>query len=244
MKNNRPRRHIIIVTVAVVLLALLCAGGIYVYRVVFPPIVHIDHEQFPITGIDISAHNGTIDFARVAADSVKFVYIKASEGASFHDSAFETNYRGSTAAGMATGAYHFVRFDVNGTLQAMNLLGCLKGKTLQLPLAIDVEEHGNPETSTMSVVTRLQEMIDYIEEFGYPVIIYTNINGYHRFCKAYFENYPLWICRFAHPSDDIDWTIWQYSHWSEVDGISGETDLNVFCSKQDDFNQWLGSYTF
>lgn len=65
-----------------------------------------------------------------------------------------------------------------------------------------------------------------------------------RFCKAYFENYPLWICRFAHPSDDIDWTIWQYSHWSEVDGISGETDLNVFCSKQDDFNQWLGSYTF
>lgn len=200
--------------------------------------------QYTVTGIDVSAHNGKIDFEKVYADSIKFVYIKCSEGASFHDKNFEKNFENARKTGIATGVYHFFRFDVNGTLQAQNMLNCLKGKTVDMPLAIDVEKDGNPKTQTDIIISRLQEMINYLEERNIPVIIYTNMEGFNRFYENFFANYPLWIARFLKPGTDIDWSVWQYSHEHEVPGIHGDVDMNVFCGTESDFAAWLGKYSF
>ncbi|MEF9924482.1 MAG: GH25 family lysozyme [Muribaculaceae bacterium] len=214
-------------------------GGYYVLRNVMHPQISINKITYPVNGIDVSAHNGNIDFARVAQDSISFVFIKATEGASFKDGKFEKNYIAARDAGLKVGAYHFFRFDINGTLQGMNFVSSIGDKILELPLAIDLEEHGNPETPTLSVIKRLQEMIDYLAGHGYDIIIYTNNNGYRRFVQSSFADYPLWLCRFTTPQEDVEWQFWQYSHWGEVDGIKGDVDLNIFNGSSYDFAQWL-----
>lgn len=216
--------------------------GIGIYIVIYgisSKIVNIDKEDYPVKGIDISSHNGSIDFKKVEEDGVSFVLIKATEGASFKDNRFESNYSGVRNTGMKVGAYHFFRFDINGTLQGMNLLNAIRGKILDLPVAIDVEEHGNPATPTPSVIKRLNEMIEHISAKGYDIMIYTNSNGYKRFIEPYFADYPLWICKFSKPHNDIEWKFWQYSHWGEVDGISGEVDLNIFNGSEKDLENIL-----
>ncbi len=58
-------------------------------------------------GIDVSGHQGLIDWRAVAADDIDFAYIKASEGGDFVDDMFARNWREAAAAGVDRGAYHF-----------------------------------------------------------------------------------------------------------------------------------------
>ncbi|MEG0701719.1 MAG: GH25 family lysozyme, partial [Muribaculaceae bacterium] len=115
-------RKIYIIITCVILFAMVGIGGYYVLRNVMRPQISINKITYPVNGIDVSAHNGNIDFARVAQDSISFVFIKATEGASFKDGKFEKNYIAARDAGLKVGAYHFFRFDINGTLQGMNFV--------------------------------------------------------------------------------------------------------------------------
>lgn len=211
------------------------------------PHVDVDRGRFPITGIDISAHNGVPDFDSIAAAGINFAYIKASEGTDFRDPAFITNYAAAKRVGIPVGAYHFFRFDCDGRLQAANFLDATKGCLLDLPAAIDVEESGNPGAiATETVVNRLETMIALLRAAGRKVIIYTNKNGDARFVRRNFDgdspcNPDLWICSFTDPPlTRRPWTLWQHSHCSRIPGIKGPVDLNTFNGSADDWNEWLG----
>ena len=82
----------------------------------------INRDKYPIVGIDVSAHNGDIDFQKVKDDGYSFVIIKASEGVSHHDSKFDINYDNARNAGLKVGAYHFFRKNTDGLNQAKNFL--------------------------------------------------------------------------------------------------------------------------
>ena len=225
-----------------VLLVILAVLLVWAVRIAYFQRGDVSRGRYPVAGIDVSAHNGAVDFARVAEDSVSFVFIKATEGASFKDRMWETNYAGARAAELAVGAYHFFRFDMNGTMQALNLLQSIEGKRLDLPLVIDVEDDGNPEVSPEMVVVRLEEMISYLEERGETVMLYTNMNGYHKYVRERFSDYPLWICRLTYrPPEEIEWQIWQASHTRRVGGVSGDVDYNVFAGSREAFERSFGS---
>lgn len=200
-----------------------------------------DRERYPIMGIDISAHNGMVDFARVAADSVAFVYIKASEGVDFRDAAFADNVMRAREAGLPVGAYHFFRFDCEGWRQAANLMRAIGPLRLDLPVAIDLEEWRNaPPASTGEIVVQLHGMVDYLLAAGHTPVIYTNKSGHQRFVRGRFDNLPLWICSFTDPPiSRADWTLWQHSHVGRVDGVPGPVDLNTFCGDSAAFRRWL-----
>lgn len=205
-------------------------GIIYVYRnyLESAPRVEPDSLTYPTRGIDISAHNGEIDFTRVSNNGYRFVLIKATEGTDFKDRNFVENLRRAKDAGLKTGAYHFFRFDTDGRMQAINLLHSLRNRNLDFPPVIDIEEWGNPDgNATSRIIRRLRDMIEHLEKNGYPIILYTNKDGYDRFIKGNFDNYPLWICSFTEPEPEIDWSIWQYSHTGRVDGIRDKVDLNT-----------------
>lgn len=208
--------------------------------------VNLDRSVYPSRGIDISAHNGTVDFDRVAADSIDFVYLKVSEGATWRDSRFEDNYKSAMGAGLKVGAYHFFRFDVEGWRQSVNLLRALKDRHLDLPVGIDVEEWGNPaECTTEEIVSNLRSMVELLRQNGREVIIYTNKNGYYRFVRGHFDDVDLWICSFTKPamSENSRWTIWQHSHVSQVDGVKGPVDMSTFNSPvKGDFDRWISRY--
>lgn len=243
MHISRPRLFSLIAIVAA--LASLGAAIVWLiaddrgHDIIAPP---IDKERYPVTGIDISAHNGTINFEEVAGDGVDFVMIKATEGATFKDRAFPDNVRRARKAGLKVGAYHFFRFDRPGHMQALNLLNSIRGRNLDLPLAIDVEEWTNPgNESDQAVLGRLWEMTDYLESRGYPLIIYTNKDGMARFFGRRPRNVPLWLCSFSEPDTGYPWTLWQHTHRGKVQGVDGLVDLNTFNGNRPEWEKWLDS---
>ena len=90
--------------------ALVVLIGAYVgWRYILPHSVNVNRYRYPIAGIDVSKHNGNIDFKQVRDDDYQFVFIKATEGKTYKDDAFDRNYRGARDAGLKVGAYHFFR---------------------------------------------------------------------------------------------------------------------------------------
>ncbi len=228
--------HTWLKTVAAVILILLVAElGIKAYDRWFAEGAQPDRTIYTDRGIDISHHNGDVDFNRVASEEadVSFMYIKATEGTDYLDPHFVRNARGAISSGLPTGAYHFFRYDTDGELQALNFMRALRGRRFSLPPAIDVEDWGNPDGhATALIVERLRAMTSALLAEGYKPIIYTNIQGYHRLIEGNFDTLPLWISSFSDPPLETDpgnlrWTIWQYSHRGDVAGISSPTDLNV-----------------
>ena len=203
--------------------------------------VDVDRSRYPVKGIDVSSHNGAVNYARVAADTVSFVLAKASEGVSFRDKKFVMNIESARRQGLRTGAYHFLRFDTPGFRQAQNFLRAVDGVVLDFPLIIDVEEWRNAETfTTAEVVAELREMIDCLNEAGRKVMIYTNKSGYDRFIRFRFDDLPLWVCSLRHePATSVGWAFWQHSHKGHVPGVVGDVDLNTFNGDNEEFLDFL-----
>lgn len=217
--------------IAIVVTAIVAVCGFihayHEYAANTPP-MDPDHTLYPVRGIDISAHNGNIDFDRVKKAGYDFAIIKATEGTDFKDANFITNLQKARDAGLKVGAYHFFRFDTDGELQALNLMHSLRNRRMDFPAVIDVEQSGNPEGhEAATVIARLSAMLRVLEAEGIEVLLYSNKEDYDRYLKANFSRYPLWICSFTEPDADIDWKLWQYSHRGEVDGIDGKVDLNT-----------------
>lgn len=221
------RRTLSVVAIAT---ALAAGGCWWVYNRYFSERANPSEEIYTIRGIDISAHNGDVDFEALAGSGLSFAYIKATEGTDFRDRNFDRNATGLKRAGIPAGAYHFFRFDTDGEMQALNFLNALKGRRFELPPAIDVEEWANAEgLGTGRIMKELRMMIDVLRRDGYEPMIYTNKDGYERFVKGKLDRNNLWICSFTDPplDDDREWVLWQFSHRGAVAGIEGPVDLNT-----------------
>ena len=208
------------------------------------PYVDVPRDEYPVVGVDLSAHNGRVDFGRVAADGVDFVVLKATEGVSFCDSEFARNYGEARTSGLKVGAYHFFRFDCEGDRQARHFLSVVDSLDLDLPLAIDVEDNGNPDDINATLVAaRLGAMINSLDSAGRKVMIYSNKRGISRYISGRFDDRPVWICSFTNPPlAGGRWTLWQHSHRSRVDGIKGDVDLNTFNGDSADWTRWLAAF--
>ncbi len=242
--KNQTARHIGITIVSVAFVLLMCFSAWRIFRP-HERHVELDRSHYPIKGLDLSAHNGTPDFDSIAAAGIDFVYLKASEGESFRDTGFLRNYSQARKNGIAVGAYHFFRFDCDGRSQALNMLQTVNGCNLDLPLAIDIEEAGNPASfSTELIISRLETMVSYLRAYGYRVIVYTNKNGYTRFLLPSFgepdEETGLWICSFTNPPlPHKQWSLWQHSHKGRIPGVKGDVDMNTFNGDSTAWSAWL-----
>ncbi|MCX4368844.1 MAG: GH25 family lysozyme [Duncaniella sp.] len=193
-------------------------------------------SDYEIVGIDVSAHNGDIDFDRVKAEGIEFVFIKATEGSTFKDKRFVDNVRKARKAGLKVGAYHFFRFDTPGYMQGLNFVNSIHGRNLDLPAVIDIEEFTNPNFQTTKLVmNRVTEMADHLESHGYRVMLYTNKKGHARFINGRLETYPLWLCSLGSLPDDMDCDIWQATHHGRVKGVDHDVDINIFTSSRTDW---------
>ncbi len=223
---------------------LVVLGGAYLFwHYVLPHSVNVDRYRYPVAGIDVSKHNGEIDFEKVAADDYQFVFIKASEGKTYQDEAFARNYQGARDAGLKVGAYHFFRKNRTGEEQAANLLNVVKGKELDLPLVIDLEDDwGNgATTSRETALKRVLEMIEILGDKGYDVMIYTNLDGYGKYYMGMLGDHDLWLCSFTSPDilTDKPHRFQQFSHEGVVAGVKGDVDLNVWRGSKREWQRYL-----
>ena len=220
-------------------------GGYAAWRYILPHSVNVDRYRYPIAGIDVSKHNGDIDFDKVRDDNYQFVFIKASEGMTYKDDAFERNYRGASEAGLKVGAYHFFRKNRTGQQQAENFLAAIGNKHFDLPLVIDLEDDwGNGATVSRQIaIERVMDMIEILNGKGYQVMIYTNLDGYNKYYKDLLGDHDLWLCSFTSPDllPTLPHCIQQFSHEGTVNGVNGNVDLNVFRGSSSEWNRYVDS---
>ncbi len=254
-EQRRQRRRKLLKTISMVLAALLVLLGclmvwgyknrVSIFHWIRGEIV-VNRAEYPIVGIDVSSHNGDIDFDKVKADGYSFVIIKASEGLEHHDSKFAINYDNARKSGLKVGAYHFFRKDTDGLNQAKNFLETIGWRKLDLPLVVDVEDWSNAKNvEDERTQKNLDAMLDNLRSRGHKVMVYTNGDGYKKYIKDGQININLWLCAFRQPNDlkHIPHQLQQYSHWGRVKGIWGDVDLNVFNGSQEQWDKWLQDLT-
>lgn len=225
-----------------VLVALVVAYlGLKHYHIMFYDDV-TPSAKYSVRGIDVSNHNGKVDFDAVASSGISFVYVKSSEGATFKDSKFKSNCRRAKAAGLHVGAYHFFRKDRDGELQARNMIAAAKGLDLDLPMVIDIEDADNANSVPDRIVrNRLADMSRVLKKAGYKVMIYTNGDGKRKYYDTTFKGEYLWLCALKDPDavNHRGHVIQQFSHWGKCPGVKGKVDLNVFMGNGREWQKWL-----
>ena len=171
---------------------------------------------------------------------MEFVWIKATEGATFRDKRFATNHLKAGEAGIMRGAYHFFRFDKDGVTQAINLLEAVGDRNLELGVAIDVETSGNPKGIDDELIKeRIAAMVDYLNLRGLAPTLYCNKADYYRYMADALPGNSLWICSFSSDPISAAWTFWQHNHKGAVKGVKGDVDLNVFGGHRDDWADFI-----
>ena len=186
-----------------------------------------------IQGIDVSDHQGTVDWNAVQQAGKVFVFIKATDGITWTDPDFATNWSGAKAAGLLRGAYHFYETDDDPTAQAQNFLNAVQLAPGDLPPVVDIERIDSGGSASQAVQD-LQTWLDAVEQAtGRVPIIYTSPTFWNSLGTSAFGRYPLWVAEYGVTSPKLPagwagWTFWQYSESGTVAGISGSVDLNVF----------------
>jgi GH25 family lysozyme M1 (1,4-beta-N-acetylmuramidase) len=192
-------------------------------------------------GIDVSHYQGTIDWAKVKAAGVRFVYMKATESTGYVDPMLKTYVAGARGVGLPIGFYHFARPNADATAQAdffVNTIKSVAGDYGDLIPVLDLEEPADGSGDINQIVKWASDFITHVQQLtGKQVMMYTGgwfVNQYNGLHNA-FSSLPLWMSAYRNtaPSDCggwTSWTVWQYSDKGTVDGISGNVDVNVAVS--------------
>ncbi len=220
---------------AILILTAFVLGGAYLtYTDGYWRFNNPSFAEYPVQGLDVSHHQGVIDWGNVPKDRVQFVYIKASEGGDHKDRRFLENWSGARAHKFKTGAYHFFTLCKLGREQAENFVSIVPLDEDALPPVIDLEFVGNcaarPPRGDF-----LRELSDYaqrVDEFsGNKPVLYTTYEFYDSYLKGSdFESYPFWVRDvFKKPDPEIfpRWVLWQYADNALVPGIDTPVDVNV-----------------
>ena len=194
-------------------------------------------EGYEIHGIDISHHQGKIDWQELKDRGmidkfpVRFVMIKATEGSTRIDPNFEDNFYQAREYGFTRGAYHFYSVHSSAKPQAAFFIRKVKLENGDLPPVLDVEHKPKNQTDEEFKQSVLQ-WLDIVEKhYGVKPIIYT----YYKFKTRYlsdpvFDDYPYWIAHYYVDSVEYQgkWKFWQHTDVGRLPGIKGNVDFNIY----------------
>ncbi|CAM3594444.1 hypothetical protein GCM10009865_38570 [Aeromicrobium ponti] len=193
-----------------------------------------------VQGLDVSQHQGDINWTLVFEAGKSFVFIKATEGATVKDAKFDFNYTEAQNAGLYVGAYHYAYpesmddpiLEADYFIDTVNGAGGFEGD-LRLPPVLDFETNqGGLDKDQLSEWARIW-MERVMEQVGIKPIVYTYLDFGRRSLNESLGEYPLWFARYdvQQPEDFSGWSEWrflQYTNSGRVSGIMGNVDLNDF----------------
>jgi len=188
----------------------------------------------PYDGIDISSHQGDIDWEKVSGDeAIRFVYIKATEGATYRSPHYGYNLTHAHRHGILVGSYHYLTTTSSIAAQVANFTRQAAVTNQDLIPMVDVETRGN--WSRSQLIDSLRLMCDSLEaHYGATPMIYSTMDFYNKNLAPHFNRYPLYIGRYADSAPTINWsghyTVWQFSESGIIPGIDAYVDLCRFKS--------------
>lgn len=184
-------------------------------------------------GIDISKHNGAVNWAQVKADGVQFAILRAGYGkeASQKDTQLEANYAGCKSNGVPVGVYwySYATTPDEARKEAAVCLSVIKGKTFEYPVYFDIEEPSVLAKGKAACTAIAKTFLEAVEQAGYFVGIYSS--------KVHLENciteelrarYAVWVAHYGVDKTTYhgQYGIWQKSSTGKVSGIRGNVDMN------------------
>ena len=196
-------------------------------------------------GIDVSAYQGDIDWAKLQNATIEgqplgFIMIKATEGSSRMDENFNDNFYQAREYGFIRGAYHFWSNKSSARDQAYYFLKQVHLEEGDLPPVLDVE-HKPEERSVEDFQRDILTWLHIVEDrYHVKPIIYT----YYKFKLKYlsdrrFDSYPYWIAHYY--VDKVEytgpWKFWQHTDAGRLPGIKGYVDFNIYNGSYYDLRQ-------
>ncbi len=185
-------------------------------------------EAYPVHGVDLSHHNGDVDFGLLADAGIAFAYLKATEGGDWSDPHYRANREAGERAGLRVGAYHFFTFCRPGLEQAAHFLATAQVAKPALPPAVDVEFGGNcrDRPGPDRIRAELEAFVGEVEQrTGRVVVLYVTQEAKEELLGAFTR--PLWYRSIAR-EPRLDWSFWQFDAAARVAGVNRAVDLNVF----------------
>lgn len=193
-------------------------------------------------GVDVSNHQGAIDWAALKKQGIDFAYLRiglrgyGEVGTLYPDRSFDSYYEGARAAGIDVGAYFFsqattVREAADEALYALRLL---RGRTLDLPLYYDwepvlQEDSRTLDNSQLQLTAQARTFCGILRRAGYDAGVYMNRQqGYYRYSLPCLTDCKLWIADpGGYPDFYYRFDVWQYAHEARLDGMNEIVDLNL-----------------
>ena len=199
-------------------------------------------------GIDVSKHNGKIDFKKVKKAGFDFVFVRIAyrgygkAGNLKEDEMYKTNLKNAKEAGLKVGAYVFSQAidEKEAVEEAKFAINLLKGYELDLPLVFDPEtiKGSIARTDDVDGSQFTKNAIAFSEEIkkaGMKPAIYSNLvweDYYYDLSKL--KDCEIWYADYSKlPQTPYDFKYWQFSEIGIVDGVKGEVDLNVMIKRVD-----------
>ena len=196
-----------------------------------------DTVETELWGIDVSRYQGNINWRKVAAAGVKFAMLRivsTNKEGLYVDPTFEQNYKGAKENGIPVGVYLFTyaQNEAEQDEELRLMFETLKGKTLEYPVALDVEDVNTASIGKDKLTALTKRGLDIIAQTGYKPILYTGTNYKANYLDmTKLASYDLWLsdCRTNYNGKGKS-QIWQYSQ-ENIAGINGKCDV-YYCYKK------------
>jgi GH25 family lysozyme M1 (1,4-beta-N-acetylmuramidase) len=196
-----------------------------------------------LLGVDVSHHQGAIDWNKVKADGYDFAILRigyrgyGKTGSVNADREFENYYKNARAAGLKVGVYFFAQAinETEAKEEADFVLSTLNGRELDLPVVYDPESILDDVARTDNVTgeqftANTKIFCETIKAGGYDPMIYANMlwEAFELDLEQ-LSDYPLWYADYEPvPQTPYDFEIWQYTNEGRVPGIDGVCDLDIW----------------
>lgn len=209
-------------------------------------------------GIDVSSHNGVIDWAKVKSAGIEFAILRAGYGKFENqvDKTFVTNATGALAAGLHVGAYWFsyaiTAEDARKEAQLFAKQLEPYKKKFDFPVYFDYEydsENYSARNGVTPTATLRESLVkafcDEIQSRGWRAGVYTNMDYLkNRWRIEALDEWELWLADYT-GDPDVECGMQQTGSTGKVNGISGNVDMNTAFAdypalmKHDGWNGWV-----
>ena len=186
-------------------------------------------------GIDVSKHQGNIDWQKVKNAGVEFAMLRATYGTSSVDLQFRKNAEECTRFDIPFGAYVYsYARNLNEAKDEVQLfIDTIKPYKLSYPAVIDMEDSdGYKEKNGVSYST-CNDICEYecleLEKAGYWATVYANLDWLtNKINSSKLDRFDKWLAQWgSKPTYSKSFGLWQYASHGIIEGISGNVDLNV-----------------
>lgn len=214
-----------------------------------------------VYGMDVSQHNGKINFKKAKRDGIEFVFIRVGytgyTKSSFSlnlDKKYKTYIKDATKAGLKVGVYWYSQSTKvsEAKKEAKALLKAIKGYSITMPVVFDYEfadtKKGRLDSAKLSktnMTANALAFLNAVSNAGYDACIYASENflGEHLYANQISSSFKVWLANYSSKTNyKGDYEFWQHTAKGRVSGMRGNVDINFWYKGEN--STYLGTQVY